>query len=133
MRRFWCEGSRSRTRPGEPRSRGAGLSPTARYRYQEWYRRDSVHWLLDAYAYDYVDLVHRGGIGFHWHPIRRIDPSGGSVYHVKCVDPRVPARDPHFRGHRMTLIEARDAFTRIDAVGQTISCDGLYPLANDPR
>jgi hypothetical protein len=106
------------------------LPTTARYRYQEWYRAIDGRWLLDAYAYDYFDLVRGGSIGYHWHPIRRLDPAGGSVYHVKCAAPGADPRGDHFRGHMMTLFEARAVFTRIDALGASISCHGLYPLGD---
>jgi hypothetical protein len=110
---------------------GFGLDRTAAYRYQEWHRRDRSRWGLEAYAYDYFDLVGGGALGYHWHPIGSIDSSGGSIYHVRCVAPGGLRGDPHFRWHRMSLGEARAAFTRIDALGDPISCDGLYPLARE--
>lgn len=57
-----------------------------------------------------------------------IEPSGAPVYHVKCLDPLHAARDPHFRGLRMDIWEARDELTKLDAQGRWPTCEGLRPL-----
>jgi len=108
---------------------GYGLPQTAAYRYQEWWQSDRGAWELTAYAYDYrfgPGMI--GVVGYHWHEMRGIDPTGDPVYHVKCVDPARPDGDPHFRSFRMDIWEARDVLTRLDAADEVPACAGLFRL-----
>ena len=108
---------------------GYGLPQAAVYRYQEWWHPHGGAWGLTAYAYDYRFGPSLSGVfGHHWHEMRGIDPSGDPVYHVKCVDPARPDRDPHFRSFRMDIWEARDALTRLDAADEVPTCAGLFLL-----
>lgn len=108
---------------------GYGLPQTAAYRYQEWWQPSRGHLELLAYVYDYrFGPATSGVFGHHWHEMQGIDRSGGPVYHIKCVDPARPSLDPHFRGWRMDIWEARDEFTRMDASGHWPTCDGLRQL-----
>ncbi len=108
---------------------GYGLPQTAAYRYQEWWAPQVEAWELTSYAYDYRYGPELSGIfGYHWHEMLRIDPSGTPVYHVKCLDPARRLADPHFRGTRMDIWEARDELTRIDALPVSPICAGLRSL-----
>lgn len=108
---------------------GYGLPHVSAYRYQEWWQRAGGEWDLTAYVYDYrFGPAIAGVFGYHWHEMRGIDPGGSPVYHVKCVDPVNPAQDPHFRGFRMDIWEARGEFTRLDASGNWPTCAGLRRL-----
>lgn len=108
---------------------GYGLPQTAAYRYQEWWQPSRVAWDLMAYVYDYRYGPGLAGVfGFHWHEMRGLDPRGAPVYHIKCLDPLAPGRDPHFRGLRMDIWEAREELTRLDASGRWPTCKGLRPL-----
>ena len=108
---------------------GYGLPQTAAYRYQEWWQSSGAEWALISYAYDYRFGPNMAGtFGYHWHEMRGVDRSGAAVYHLKCLDPLHPARDPHFRGFRMDIWETRDELTRLDAIGEWATCQGLRPL-----
>lgn len=108
---------------------GYGLPQVAAYRYQEWWQSIGGAWELISYAYDYRFGPRMAGtFGYHWHKMQSIDPSGAAVYHMKCLDPLHPTRDPHFRGLRMDIWEARDELTRLDASGEWPTCQGLRPL-----
>jgi hypothetical protein len=108
---------------------GYGLPQVSAYRYQEWWQPSGGQWDLLAYVYDYRFGPGIAGVfGYHWHEMRGIDPSGTPDYHVKCVDPARPSLDPHFRGIRMDIWEARDEFTGLDASGKWPTCAGLRRL-----
>ena len=86
-------------------------------------------WDLMAYVYDYRFGPEMAGIlGYHWHETRAVDPTRTPGYHVKCLNPVQSSLDPHYRGVRMDIWEARDELTRLDASGEWRTCRGLRRL-----
>lgn len=108
---------------------GYGLPRLSAYRYKQWWQPDRGEWDLMAYVYDYRFGPEMAGIlGYHWHETRAVDPTGTPVYHVKCLNPVQSSLDPHYRGVRMDIWEARDELTRLDASGEWRTCRGLRRL-----
>jgi hypothetical protein len=104
---------------GEPR-----LPDEARFRYQEWWRRSSVGWVLVRYDYDYVDLVVGGRRGYHLHPLA----GRGSVPHAICVRPDGGGSGRHYAAHEIELPAAHEEFEAQYAAGQHIDCRGLRAI-----
>lgn len=106
---------------------GYDLAIEARFRYEEWYAVERDRWQLTAYVYHYADRVRGGDIGYHWHPMASVDPSGRPVHHLSCRG-RGDVETAHFRWYPMLLLEAHEALYHRYAAGEPIDCRGLHPL-----
>jgi hypothetical protein len=101
-----------------------GLPDEAHFRYQEWWRRSSVGWVLVRYDYDYFDLLVGGRRGYHLHPLT----DRGSVPHVVCLLPDGTGSGRHYAAHEIELLAAHEAFEAQYAAGQHIDCRGLRAI-----
>ena len=101
---------------GEP-----GLPDEAHFRYQEWWRRSSVGWVLVRYDYDYFDLLNGGHRGYHLHPLA----GRGPVPHAVCVLPDGTGSGRHYAAHEVEVLAAHEEFEALYAAGRRIDFRGL--------
>jgi len=105
---------------------GHGLVTEATFSYQEWHDRHGARWVMVEYVYHSVDRLLGGELGYHWHPLRVADRSGGSVHHLVCRS--VDGPPGHFRAYGVSLLEAHEALYRRYAAGELIDCSNLHRL-----
>ena len=100
------------------------LPDEARFRYQEWWRRSSLGWVLVRYDYDYFDLLGGGRRGYHLHPLA----GRGPVPHAVCVPPDGSGSARHYAAHEVELLAAHEEFEAQYAAGRRIDCRGLRAI-----
>jgi hypothetical protein len=101
-----------------------GLPDQVRFRYQEWWRRSSLGWVRVRYDYDFFDLLHGGGRGYHLHPLIGNEP----VPHAVCVLPDGAGEGVHYDAYEVDLLAAHEEFEKQYAASRPIDCGGLPVL-----